>query len=248
MSHLKAVEINLKAKAKTIDSQVVASNRALEISTGKVFSTAYYLAKQNRPFDDHPDLVELQNKNGANLGNSLHSRQSSTRIINFVSGIMSTKLCRQIRSVGGKISIQIDESTTVSTHSTLIIYMRCEIHKHKEPVTRFLDLVEIEGQDSNTIVTELLACLKKHGFTHEYLSDHLVAFASDGASAMIGGNSGVATQLKALYPRIVVWHCLNHRLELAVKDSLTELKSLFHFESFITKLYTIYSSSPKNVS
>jgi hypothetical protein len=107
---------------------------------------------------------------------------------------------------------------------------------------------KIKGQDSNTIVEELIKCLNKHGFSHEYLSRNLVAFASDGASAMIGSNSGVATQLVQLFPRIVLWHCLNHRLELAVKDTLTELKSIFHFESFIEKLYSIYNSSPKNVN
>lgn len=74
-----------------------------------------------------------------------------------------------------------------------------------------------------------------------------MAFASDGASVMVGKKSGVATLIKTICPNIILWHCLNHRVELAVADAIKDVRGLNHFQSFIEKLYNTYSMSPKNV-
>jgi len=58
---------------------------------------------------------------------------------------------------------------------------------------------------------------------------------------MLGRISGVGTQLK-----IIVWHCCNHRLELAVCDTLKEINAINNFQFFIEKLYSLYHQSPKN--
>lgn len=52
--------------------------------TVKIFHTVYYISKNNRPFDDHTGLVELQEMNGICLGQILHSRYSSTTIANHI--------------------------------------------------------------------------------------------------------------------------------------------------------------------
>jgi len=54
------------------------------------------------------------------------------------------------------------------------------------------------------------------------MQTHLIAFASDGASVMTGKRSGVATRLMSKFPNIIAWHCLSHRLELAVGDAAEE--------------------------
>jgi len=41
-------------------------------STYNIFCIAYYLAKYNRPFDDHFKFIELQMLNGVKLGYTLH--------------------------------------------------------------------------------------------------------------------------------------------------------------------------------
>jgi len=56
-----------------------------------------------------------------------------------------------------------------------------------------LDLSELQTTDSAAIVTALLGCLQKHGFTHDdVLRKRLICFASDDASVMVGKTSGVA--------------------------------------------------------
>ena len=62
--------------------------------------------------------------------------------------------------------------------------------------------------------------LNRNKITHDYLAKHIVGLTSDGVSAMQGINRGAATKLKKRYPQIVIWHYLNHRLELAVSGTL----------------------------
>ncbi|KAF3833309.1 hypothetical protein F7725_026974 [Dissostichus mawsoni] len=50
-----------------------------------VFRTAYYIAKNNRPYSDHPGLIELQMINGVNIGRVLHSNVTCTDIVHFIS-------------------------------------------------------------------------------------------------------------------------------------------------------------------
>ena len=60
--------------------------------------------------------------------------------------------------------------------------------------------------------------------------------------------SGVAKRLSELYTNIVIWHCLNHRLELSIADTADEIgsSSIQHFRFFMNKLYSLYSQFPKN--
>ena len=67
---------------------------------------------------------------------------------------------------------------------------------------------------------------------------------SDGASALMGKHSGVRLQRR--FPNLFVWHCLNHRLELAVNDAIDEITAVNHFKAFMYSLYCVYSQSPKN--
>ena len=79
-----------------------------------------------------------------------------------------------------------------------------------------------------------------------WLQDHLICFASDGASNMTGKNSGVARRLQDLFPNIILWHCANHRLELAVGDAIKDADGINNFRVFMDKLFTLYHASPKN--
>jgi len=110
----------------------------------------------------------------------------------------------------------------------------------------FFDLVELEGQGAEQTYTSLLKSLHDGGFDNEYLRNNLIAFCSDGASVMLGRNSGVGTRLKNDYPNIILWQCLNHRLQLVLDDSVNDIKQVNHFKIFMDKIYTIFHQSNKN--
>jgi hypothetical protein len=78
--------------------------------------------------------------------------------------------------------------------------------------------------------------------TEEYLNDYLVSVAAE----MFGSRGGVKKLLKEKFPSIIVWHCANHTLELAVHDAVKTVSGINRFKSFIDKLYVLYHASPKN--
>ncbi|KAK0142792.1 E3 SUMO-protein ligase KIAA1586 [Merluccius polli] len=99
--------------------------------------------------------------------------------------------------------------------------------QEESPEFIFIELVELENQRADGIEQALLTCLTNAGFTE-------------------GKKSGAATRLTSRFPKLFVWHCMNHRLELAVSDAVDEVNSVNHFKTFIQKLYSLYSMSNKN--
>jgi hypothetical protein len=245
LTHKHAVQILDDAENKRIETSFEKMRADDEELTSKAFRTAYYLAKNDRPLNDYQGLLELQEINGADIGSGLRSRYSATEIVTHISQQMKLKACKKIKETGGCISILVDEATTEGNKSVLIVYLKCTAVASGDPHFMLLDLIELNDQLADTIIAALLDCLAKHGFDDAYLREHLVAFASDGASVMTGRKSGVATQLAKKYPSIITWHCLNHRLELAVGDAIDETQGTNHFRSFMDALYTLYSRSPK---
>ncbi|KAF3844474.1 hypothetical protein F7725_007637 [Dissostichus mawsoni] len=233
-AHKIAQELTEKGGQDLVGNLVRAVSETVFAETDSVFRTAYYLAKMNRPFTDHDSLIELQEKNGANMGTSLHSRAHSKRDAEKNSSQYSSKL-----------SVLIDEATSISHKSAMIVNLKASVDG-ATPEFLFLELVELESQRAKDIEEALLNCLDTAGFTEEWLQKNWVSFVSDGASVMLGKNSGVATRLTARYPNLFTWHCMNHRLELAVSDAVDEVQAVNHFKVFLEKIHNLYSQSNKN--
>jgi hypothetical protein len=88
--------------------------------------------------------------------------------------------------------------------------------------------------------------LQPFAMTGDYLSEHLVSVACDSAAVMLGNRSGVKKLIKGRFPFVIVWHCVNHSLELSVSDATHAVLGINQFISFIDKLYVLYHASPKN--
>lgn len=79
------------------------------------------------------------------------------------------------------------------------------------------------------IVNTLLSTLNDCGITNEYLKANLIAFCSDGTNIMLGRKPGVAIKMLENFSEIVIWNCLNHRLQLSLDDSIFEIKQVNRF-------------------
>ncbi|UYV81282.1 hypothetical protein LAZ67_20000646 [Cordylochernes scorpioides] len=238
---------NIKKDIKINKLEEYANNMNIEVENEnmKLFRTAYNIAKTNRPYSDYENHITLQTLNGIKLGSTLHSRYSATQIINHIACEMRKMLVAKILSTNSKITILIDESTTLSNKSTLVIFLKTYLGGESIDYI-FFDLCELQCQDSENIEKELLNTLYKHGLNEEYLKENWIAIETDGASVMVGRHSGVVTRLKQKFPKFFAWHCLNHRLELSVGDTIKEVRGINHFKAFMDKLYSLYSQSPKN--
>ncbi|XP_050058365.1 E3 SUMO-protein ligase KIAA1586-like [Aphis gossypii] len=144
--------------------------------------------------------------------------------------------------------LQIDESTTLSKKSMLVICLRCAVGEPDDIYTFLFDIVEIPNASAMTIKEYILKSLVKFGINYEFLKKNLISFVSDGASNMLGRKAGVGVLLQKMFPNIILWHCCNHRLELGVSDCLKEVNGVNHFQSFIENLYSLYHMSPKNTT
>jgi hypothetical protein len=77
-------------------------------------------------------------------------------------------------------------------------------------------------------------------FDQIFLNEFFIAFAYGRASVMIGKDSGIVTRLKTQFSKLIIWHCLNHHLELAVGKLVSEVCGINHFKIFMDKLYTLF--------
>lgn len=75
----------------------------------------------------------------------------------------------------------------------------------------------------------------------------LVAFGADGTSVNLGKKSGLATLLKQEVPYLVDFHCLPHRLELALLDLHNSCRSVDDVYNVLHLIWKTYKYSPKSV-
>ena len=71
-THELAVAVQQTSSADKLKTVIVKNQKRLFETTGRIFRTMYHIAREDRLFTDHPDLVELQSLTGANMGRMLH--------------------------------------------------------------------------------------------------------------------------------------------------------------------------------
>jgi 3-dehydroquinate dehydratase len=88
------------------------------------------------------------------------------------------------------------------------------------PVNLFIGLIQLYDATATGVFSSLVCHLQSIRMTEQYLNDYLISDACDGAAVMFGSRGGVKKLLKEKFPSIILWHCANHRLELAVHDAV----------------------------
>lgn len=139
-------------------------------------------------------------------------------------------------------SLIIDESTDLSTTKHLVLICRFYDVDIQRTQDKFLCLMEVEDCTARGIFTSLVNFFDKHGIPVR----NLIGFASDNASVMMGGRSGVQALLKERVPALFVQGCVCHSMHLCASNACKELPH--RIEELARNVYSYIMNSPKRLS
>ncbi|KAL2096749.1 hypothetical protein ACEWY4_005956 [Coilia grayii] len=244
-AHKRALEIADLKQKDTLPNKVLEQNAASFDVTASSFRAAYTVAKERMPYTKMTPIMKLNELNGAKVGPAHRSDHSCAAIVEHIAGEMKNKLVSHILTLDSRISITLDEST-IHGRSYMIIYLRSDVTGNGDMENVFFDLIELEGGDAEALHSALLKSLYSSGLNSDFLKRNLISIATDGAAVLTGRQTGLIERLKRDFPQLQSVHCLAHRLELAVADSLKIVAGCNHFEFFISKLHSLYNQSTKN--
>ena len=231
-------------KARTVWDE---ANKEKISATCKVFNVAYTCVKEELAYVKHSALVELMEKNGLGQMNMLVSDHACSDITTHIANSMRTALVQHINTSEYPFSLMVDESTTLSGKTALVIYVRIPVEN--EVCNLFFSLVELTtGATAVNIADAIYQSITTSGVKHEVLQRRMIGFASDGASVMRGEHAGTVFQLKAILKSdFKSFHCMAHRLELAVNGAVKSCGEIKRLQIFTDSLYAFYHRSPKNM-
>ena len=108
----------------------------------------------------------------------------------------------------------------------------------------YFSVESVKKADAAGTIESIETAFNQFGITS--FIDIMLALNIDGARVNVGVHRGVATQLIIQAPWLQVIHCLNRRVELALKDAFTTIH-LKNIEEILLKLYYLYQKSPNRL-
>jgi hypothetical protein len=183
--HKKEETVQMSAKKTSLETGINKMNKDRFESTERIFRTAYKVAKMNRSFTDLPADVEVQELNGLDMGRVLDSKFSCTNIIDHMAQEMRKKIVQHLLGNNIKMSVLVDESTTIINKPVLVLSIRCVMSSNSPVQTLFWDLTELPTTTAASIQEAILTNSDSRGLTEIYLRDNFVGFACDEASVML---------------------------------------------------------------
>lgn len=235
------------SQSEAVQTHKLINKAALE-KMKTLFNIVHALGKNSRPMSDYLFQRRLHEANtGVSLGISYNSVTEANTFLSYVALDAFNKLAERLKKCTF-MSITGDDSTDVSTTEQSIWFVRTvqdgNIH------TDFLGNVALQKADASSIVHGLEEIIKSNlNSDLGQFGKKLVSATTDGASVMLGKNTGVGVQVQASTPgkEALLLHCMAHRLELSYKDTCKDVnlyqKGVLHLAM---GLYYFYLRSPLN--
>lgn len=156
--------------------------------------------------------------------------------IDKMAGDCQNQLHKKLRNV--PFAIQLDETTTVSDESVLIVYVQyIDGDDLKQDILMSTNLATTTtGQD---IFIAMDSYLSSNNLPYE----NIVACCTDGAAALMGKNKGFNSRLKEKAPGCAIFHCMLHRQALASKKLSEDLSNTL---ATVVKVVNFIKARPTN--
>ena len=210
-----------------------------------LFRSVHSLAKHARPFTDFTWMCELDVAKGLKIGLDYRNDKQAAVFSEYIAKAEISKI-QKIVEEARFISLISDGSTDSSFTEAEIVYLRfCHMGKIQ---VHFVAVKNVSKGDSLAISDVILKSMEQY-IGHDF-AKKVVSVGTDGASVMTGCKTGVVVRIKQQLnrPFIVGMHCCGHRLELAYKDALKDVKLYKKIDALLLGLYYFYRNSPLNRS
>ena len=185
--------------------------------------------------DEDPLIVDwLQKKT---------SKFISADIQNEMLEIMALRVLREIaQNIQNALiyTIMADETADVSNKEQLVLCIRWvddDLVVHED----FIGMHPLKDTSADHIVFIIKDILQRMNLRLEDARGQCY----DGAAAMAGSKTGVATQIKAINGKCLYTHCYGHALNLAVADSIKSVECLKGVFEVAREICKLVKKSPK---
>jgi hypothetical protein len=190
----------------------------------KRMRTLYLQCKECVAISKFNSLVELEEQNGAyddvvDALDSSHCTYKSHDFANDCIEVLATSVRAAVLAMIAEspyVGVMIDEGTDINITSQLVVYYKLVVGG--VPKVVFAGVEKLVAGDGETVTRALLHRMRKDGVSVK----QLMSFGSDGASVMLGHTGGVVGYLLGMNAILVAFHCINHRVALAVEGAADE--------------------------
>ncbi|XP_029641235.1 zinc finger MYM-type protein 6-like [Octopus sinensis] len=112
-----------------------------------------------------------------------------------------------------KFSLQMDESTIRDSEALLLTYVRYIDHEEFQE-----EMLFCESFETTTTANDIYIKIKHYLDANKIPKENLLAYAADGAPAMMGKNTGCLKMMKDENPNMLTVHCVIHQENLVAKN------------------------------
>ena len=216
------------------------------IGLRKLMDVAHFIALKGRPFTDFKDLIELEKLHGVKFDTSAYENESACR--DFIKSISSYLFDIDVRDKLKRVNfvaILVDGTTDRAVKEQEVLYVMYVDPDTHTPSLSYFEVMEIDEFDQTA--PGMLSAIKS-AFSRNNLSnlwDKLIYLSSDGASVNCGKDSGLIAQIQEEHEWVLFVWCFSHRLELALKDALSDFTN--PVDESLMHLYYLYHKSSKKL-
>uniref|UniRef100_A0A3P8R1F9 C17orf113 probable zinc finger domain-containing protein n=1 Tax=Astatotilapia calliptera TaxID=8154 RepID=A0A3P8R1F9_ASTCA len=142
------------------------------------------------------------------------------------------------------LSILADGSTDTGIIEQELVHVRY-VRDNGDIATYMIKCQPVKSANAAGILEAIDEAVNTMGIREDTWKKKVVCANFDGAAVMMGEKTGVAGRLKQRIPHIITIHCVAHKLELAVLDSVKGCEYLVKFEDTLKTIFKMYYYSPK---
>lgn len=250
-THEKCILIaKAKAEPKAVSAAykiVKTMNAEIMEKLDKLFRNCHAIAVKNKPLTDYLWMCKLDEAKNIELGQTYRNLEYAKKFVSAIAEVELHSVTELVRRCSF-LTVIGDGSTDISVKEQEMWFMRTAIEG--EIYVRFMGVACTEKANAENIVKSLKSVVSQNlKIEWSEFNSKMVSVACDGASVMLGVKAGVAALLKKEQPCLIPVHCMAHRLELALKDSVKAIKLYQKTVSVLAMgLYYFYHNSPLNRS